>query len=170
MVSRQLVVLRWLVDVDNLVVGLVQLGKCHYHELYSVFIHSTADTSEEFIIAESSVVVLVEVLEDALELGGAQVMAVLTETPHEFMAVHLAVTVVIHATEYESKSTNSMSTSCLESIADLLEHLIGWLACESKGWVHVWIVSTSFDCKPGSELFVVKLVVFVFVVLVKDSS
>ena len=169
-VERDIVGVNQIVDVDNIVVGLVQLGECHSHELFSVFIHSTADTSQEFIIAESSVIVLVEVFEDALELRGAQVMAVLTETPHEFMAVHLAVTVVIHATEYKSKSTNSVGSSGLESVTDLLEDLIGWFTSESEGWVHVRVVSTSFYREEGCKLFVVELVVFVFVVLVKNSS
>ena len=169
-VERDIIGVSQVVDVNDLIAGLVQLVKCHFNEYFSVFVHSTADTSEEFIIAESSVVVLVEVLENALELGRAQVMAVLTKTPHEFMAVHLAVTVVIHATEYKSKSSNSVGTSCFESVTDLLEDLIGWFTSESEGWVYVRVVSTSFDREEGCKLFVVELVVFVCIVLVKNSS
>merc|ERR1712032_857589 len=157
-------------NINDTVIGIIQLVKGHLDELFSVFVHATTDTSEELIVAELSVVVLVEVLEDALELRWAEVMAVLAKSPHEFGTVHLAVTVIVHAAEDEAKSTDSMGSSGLESFTDLLEDLVGWLTRKSEGWVHVGVVSTSLDCHKGCKLFVVKLVVAILVVLVKDSA
>ena len=136
----------------------------------STLAHVTADSNEEFVVANFAVVVFVEVLENALELRWAEGVAVLTETPHEFIAVHLAVTVVVHAAEDNAETADAMGTTGLESIKNLLENLIRGLTLDAEDGVDIGVVAATTDGEPAGELLVVKLAVAVLVVLVEDGA
>merc|ERR1719223_2534198 len=100
----------------------------------------------------------------------SQGVAILSQTPHELVSVHLFVTIIIHAAEDNSKSADSVGAPSLELAQDLVENLIGWLTLHSKDWVHIWVVSAATDCESIGELLVVELVVSVLVKFVEDGA
>ena len=158
------------VQFDEAAVIAVQLLVGKAHKAKSALVHFAANAAQELIIAHLTVIIFVEVLEDALELRGAKGVTVLTETPHELVAVHLAVTIVVHAAEDDAEATDAVSTTGLQGVEDLLEHLIGWLTLDAEHWVHVRVVSAALNGEPGGELLVVELVVAILVKLAEKGA
>ena len=97
-------------------------------------------------------------------------MTILTETPHELIAVHLAIAIVVHATENETQSTDSICSTSLECVLDFFKHLVGGFALHAEDGVHVGVVSGATDSEPGRKLLVVELIVSVFIVLCEESA
>jgi len=97
-------------------------------------------------------------------------VTVLTETPHELIAVHLAITVVVHAAENYSEATDAVGTTSLKSIQNLLKNLIRRLSGDTENGIDVGVVAAATDGEPGGELLVVKLVVAVLIVLGEKSA
>ena len=148
----------------------VQLVIGELYEGQSTLVHVATDASEEFIVGDLAVVVFVKVLKDALKFRGAQGVAVLAKTPHELVAVHLFVSIVVHAAEYDSQATDSVRATGLHRVEDLLKDLVRRLTLNSKDGVDVRVVARALDSEPSGELLVVQLVVAVLIVLVKDCS
>lgn len=97
-------------------------------------------------------------------------MTVLTETPHELVAVHLLVTIVIHATEDNSETTDTVGATRLHCVQNLLKNLIGRFALDSKHWVDVGVVATATNSEPSGKLLVVELIVAILVILGEYGS
>jgi len=168
-VEGHVVVHKQVLNVNNSVSSLVQLLEGKADQVLSALGKVSTDTSEELVESDLSVVVLVEVLENAFELGGGESVAVLLETPHELMSVHSLVTVVVHAAEHNSETADAVSTSALESIEDLLEDLVRGLSSDSEAGVDVGVVARSLNGEPVGEFFVVELAVVILVVLAEDG-
>ena len=158
------------VQLDHAAVVAVKLVVSHLDELNSTVGHITADSYKELVVTDLSVIVLVEEFEDALKLRGAQGVAVLAQTPHELVSVHLLVTVVVHAAEDDSEAADTVSTTGLQGVEDLLENLIGRLSLDTEDRVDVGVVAAALDSEPSGELLIVELVVAVLVVLGKEST
>jgi hypothetical protein len=79
---------------------LVQFRENFVYEGAASGIQSASYAAEEFVVTDLSIVVLVEIFENALKLGWAERVSIFLETPHEFLAVHSFVSVVIHAAEH----------------------------------------------------------------------
>jgi hypothetical protein len=94
------------VDCHGLIAGLVKLLVSKLDE--------AADASEELVVVDLAVVVLVEEFENSLELGGTEDMAVLAETQLELSPVEFVVLVVINSAENLAELANTMSTSSLQ--------------------------------------------------------
>jgi hypothetical protein len=138
-------------------------------ELSSEVVEVATDSSEELVKADLTVVVLVKVLENALELRWAKGVTVLLEAPLELMAVHLAVTVVVHASEDNSESSDAVHAAALQSREHFCQNLVGWLTLDSKRWIHIWIVAGAHQSEEAGKLFVVKFAVSRFVVLSEEG-
>lgn len=168
-------VLSDIVDSGNVVefnesrVILIKFGIGHVNEINSSSVHFTADSTKEFIEGDNTVVVFIEEFKDALELGGAEFVAVFTEAPHEFIAVEFFVTVVIHASEDVSESTDSMGTSSFQSVSNFGEDLVWGLSAGTERGVNVRVVTGSTDGEHVSEFFIIKSAIAVFVKLTEDS-
>lgn len=91
-----------IIELNNTVSVFVKLGERHHNEVLSALVHLSTDTSEEFLVGNSAVVVFVEVFEDAFKFRRAEFVAVFTETPHEFVAVKFLIAIIVHASEHKS--------------------------------------------------------------------
>lgn len=161
---------RDVVQVDHAAVISIQLVVGKLDKRQSTLVHIAADATEELIVGDLTVVVLVKVFKDALELRGAEGVAVLAKSPHELVAIHLLVAIVVHAAENDSETTDTVSATGFHSVQNLLKDLIGGFTLDSENWVDVGVVAATTDGEPCGELLVVQLVVAVLVVLVEDGS
>ena len=96
-------------------------------------------------------------------------MTVLLKAPHELSSVHLSISTVIHSSENEGKSSDSMSTSSLHDLLDLVKNLIGRFSGQSEDWVDIWVITASLSGEPVGELFVIKFTIRVSIILVEES-
>jgi hypothetical protein len=72
-------------------------------------------------------------------------MAVLLESPLEFVAVKLSIAAVVHASEYNAKSTDTMDTAGLQDDEDLINNLTWCLSGYTKYRIDIGIVSTALS-------------------------
>lgn len=131
----------------------------------SACVHGSTDTGEELVVGDSAVVVLVEIFENALELRGAEFVAVFAETPHEFVAVEFLITVIVHASENVSESTDTVRATGGQGVSNFLENLVWGLARNAERGVNVRVVTTSADGEHGSEFLVVESAIAVLIEL-----
>lgn len=108
------------VKVDESAAIPVKFSVCQSYEAKSALVHLTADTPQELIVADPAIVVLVKELENALKFRGAKGVTVFAETPHEFVAVHLAVTIVVHSAEDDAEAADTMTSTLFQYSEDLL--------------------------------------------------
>lgn len=101
------------IDSHSLVTSLVELGICLLDKSTSALINVAADASEELVVVDLAIVILVEKLEDAFELGGRKDMTVFTESPLELGSIKLLVLAVINSAEYLTELTDAMGTTSL---------------------------------------------------------
>jgi len=118
---------------------------------------------------DALVIVSVEVPEDTLEFRWGQLVAVLAEAPHEFAAVKLHVTVVVHAAEDATETADSVGTTCLKSVTDFAEHCKWWLTFSAECGAHVGVISAATVGSSEGELFIVEAAVAIFVEFGKHS-
>jgi len=90
-------------------------------------------------------------------------VAVFTEAPHEFVTVEFLVTVIVHASEDEAETADTVSTSGVEGVSDLGEHLVWGLTAGSEGGVNVGVVAGSTDGEHGGKFFIVESAVAVLI-------
>jgi len=147
----------------------IKNGVGHHNHVASARVHGSADSGEELIEGDSTVVVLVEVFEDALELRGAEFVAVLAETPHEFITVKFLVTVIVHAFENGSESTDTVRATGVQSVSNFLENLVWGFARSAERGVNVRVVTTSADGEHGAKLLVVESAIAVLIELAEAS-
>ena len=95
-------------------------------------------------------------------------MSVLFKSPLEFWSVHLAVTIVVHAAEYDSEASDSVHSATLQSLQHFREDLTGRLSLSAEGWVDIWIVSSSHQSKESSEFLVIKFAIARLVVFPEE--
>ena len=74
-------------DGHLLVTSSVELSICELYESTSALVDVAADASEELVVVDLAIVILIEEFEDALELGGGQDMTVFTEAPLELSSI-----------------------------------------------------------------------------------
>ena len=110
-VLADIVSLSDVVKVDESAAIPVKFSVCQFYKANTALVHFSADASQELIVANSAIVVLVEVFENALKFRGAKGVTVFAETPHELVAVHLAVTIVVHSAEDNAEATDSMTST-----------------------------------------------------------
>ena len=82
-------------------------------------------------------------------------MAVFFETPHEFVAIELAATVVVHSAEDDAETSDAVGTSGFEGGFDLVENLVGGFSGQAENCIDVGVVATAFVCKESCEFFIV---------------
>lgn len=82
-------------------------------------------------------------------------MTVFFETPHEFIAIELAATVVIHSAEDNAETSDAIGTSGFKSGFNLVENLIRGFSGQAKDCIDVGVVSTAFVCKESCEFFII---------------
>jgi hypothetical protein len=157
-----------IVDIDDAIAGIVELGVSHVHELLAELVHIAAHSAKELVEVDLSIVVFIKVFEDSLELRWTQSVAVLLETPHELSTVHFAVTVIVHASEDDAQAADTVHATRLEHIQDLAEDLIGWLTSHAERWVDVGVVSGAHHGEKGRELLVVKFAIARLVILAEE--
>jgi hypothetical protein len=144
------------VELNGTVAVLIELGKGKHDHIGSTLVHLSTDSGKEFVVGNSTVVVFVEVFENAFKFGRAEFVAVFKEAPPELGTVKLLVAVIVHASEDEGESTDTVSTSGVEGGSDLLEDLVWWLTLGTEGGVNVRVVTGSTDGEHAAEFFVVE--------------
>ena len=97
-------------------------------------------------------------------------MTVFAETPHELVAVHLAVTIVVHSAEDDAEAADAVTSTLFQYSEDLLQDLIGRLTGRSEDRVDIRVVTATTDGEPGRELLKVKFVIAITVIFVKESA
>lgn len=80
------------------------------------------------------------------------------------------ISVVVHPTEHNSKSTNSMHASDFQNIKNFLKYLVGRFSFDSEARVNVGVVTRAFQSKECRKLFVVKLAVSALIVLLEKTK
>jgi len=151
------------VELNGTVAVLIELGKGKHDHGGSTLVHFSTDSGEEFVVGNSTVVVFVEVFENAFKFRRAEFVAVFTEAPHEFVAVKFLITVIVHASEHKSEAADAVSTSGVEGLSDLVEDLVWWLALGSERGVNVRVVTGSTDGEHAREFFIVESSVAVLI-------
>lgn len=157
------------IDSHSLVTSLVELGICLLDKSTSALINVAADASEELVVVDLAIVILVEELEDAFELGGRKDVTVFTESPLELCSIKLLVLAVINSAEDLTELTDAMGTTSLKGGENLFENLIGRLTSYTEHGVDIGVVTAAHSCDGGGELLVIKLAVAVCIELGEDS-
>ena len=137
------VLARQIVNVNVTVLISVELVVGQVNQSLSPGVQVSSEGVQELVVSDLAVIVSVEELENSLEFGGRQVVAVLLQTPHEFIAIQTARAVIVHTTEHDAQSSDSVCSSLLQSLLDLLQNLVGWFSGKSKDGVDVRVVSRS---------------------------
>jgi hypothetical protein len=73
------------------------------------------------------------------------------------MAVKFAITTVIHASEDNTKTTDSMNTSLLKDNKDLVKNLARGFSGNTKDWVDIWVVATATSRNTRSKFDIINL-------------
>ena len=101
---------------------LIELSEALVNNLHAGLVGCTADSVQEFVVADDAVLVEIQVIEQDLGLALANVSAEVLHAPVELLHVDFTVTVVVEDAERTAHSADSADTACVQAGAHLLEN------------------------------------------------
>jgi hypothetical protein len=100
-----------------------------------------ADSEDEVLIVDASLVVLVEVFEETFVFAGGEYMTVLLENPLEFVAVHFAVTILVELSEESGQVCVTSVSAGIEKASNLFNNLVWGFTLKTEHGVNVRVVA-----------------------------
>jgi hypothetical protein len=87
-------------DIEETRIISVDFFECLYAKVFSVWVHSTSNLSEELVIINFVVAIAVKFFEKFFTFGGGDFNSEITEGFPEFLNVKSTTTIVIHDFEH----------------------------------------------------------------------
>ena len=91
---------------DRAVAVLVELCEGHVDDSHAGLIGGAADAVQELVVADNTVLVEVQVVEEELSLALGNISAEVLQAPVELLHVNLAITIVVHDFERAAHATD----------------------------------------------------------------
>ncbi len=113
-----------IIELNDPIAVFVKLLESPLNELLSLRIHLSNDDSEEFIVADRSIMIEVKDAEQDLSLILGQLDSVVLEGFEKFLGIKLPVVVVIDNLENSSQTDDTTRTSLSHLISEFLKDLL----------------------------------------------
>ena len=109
------------------------------------------ESSEEFIEADCTVFVPIEVFQELLGFFFGQIESVVDESPSEVIDIQLTVAIVIHGSEDTSDSFNACSRAFTDLLLDLCNQVVDIETMQFFDWCSM---GSSWCCEQTEDVLV----------------
>lgn len=113
-----------IIEFNNPIAVFVKLLESSLNKLLSLRVHLTDHNSDEFIIADRTIMIEVKDAEQDLSLILGQLDSIVLEGFEKFLGIKLPVVVVINNLENSSQTDDSTGTSLSHLISEFLKDLL----------------------------------------------
>lgn len=137
-------------------------------ETVAVVTQLASDAADQLRERNAAVAILVEIIEEALELNGRQVVASLLEKPHALVAIKAVVPVRVKPLEHSGEVLNTVHTLASHNRSDLFKDLVRGFPRHGKLSLDIGVIARSLKSHKASELLIVNLARLVGIKLLEE--